>query len=560
MENLLFSIFILPTFAMMKQEIYKKSFEKYESIVYKNTSPINLNSTTKEEDFMLTNYPTKKHPLFTLDKTFTDDKTYIENYGNPMYSVTKHYVMVVVEKNEDKVSLKVFRGSKNRRAGNSWFKFSKNVDYVSVNTKTGDVYFGYIHEYQKKKCNKRIRRNVFFNDPLSMLKATLKNSISCFSDDSFNEVMNAFSSFMFEIDKRINFEELNFSQRLFRFYLNKRGIKYPNNFGIYANILVGPEIRKILKKQDNRLINAFMCHQNISGKKLKKALHTCSGLNIQLYNSAIKLFGKNWINQEDDIILSLLNSKISIQLIPEEFTEILSTEELKRVFSLFKQVFVHENLDSFSFYDHIRMYTELKVFGEDDLKWYSVDSKEDFRKEHLDWSDKLQYYKNGVYTRIYPEYMCKLISKPIDTYFPVLLNDTSSYNEESSIQSNCVKTYIGKCGTIIISLRKDSINSNERATIEYRLIKNDNKVILERYQTLGKYNSRLDEQWNDVLFKLDKQVLSCINDKRFETVKIIKECKNGVTLTSDSYWVENNLIWKYKNIDNNSSFAVEINF
>ena len=38
MENLLFSIFILPTFAMMKQEIYKKSFEKYESIVYKNTS------------------------------------------------------------------------------------------------------------------------------------------------------------------------------------------------------------------------------------------------------------------------------------------------------------------------------------------------------------------------------------------------------------------------------------------------------------------------------------------------------------------------------------------
>ena len=33
---------------MMKQEIYKKSFEKYESIVYKNTSPININSTTKE--------------------------------------------------------------------------------------------------------------------------------------------------------------------------------------------------------------------------------------------------------------------------------------------------------------------------------------------------------------------------------------------------------------------------------------------------------------------------------------------------------------------------------
>jgi hypothetical protein len=230
------------------------------------------------------------------------------------------------------------------------------------------------------------------------------------------------------------------------------------------------------------------------------------------------------------------------------------------VFILFKQVFVHENLDSYTFYDHIRMYVELKGFGEDDLRWYSVDSKEDFRKEHLDWSDKLQHYKNGVYTRIYPEYIYELISKPIDTYFPVLLNDTSSYNEESSVQSNCVKTYIGKCGTIIISLRKGSINSNERATIEYRLIKDDGKVKIERYQTLGKYNSRLDEQWNDVLFKLDEQLLSCIKDKRFETVKIIKECKNGVTLTSDSHWVENNLKWKYKNIESNNSFIFELDF
>ena len=547
---------------MMKQEIYKKNFERYESIVYKDTLPININSLTKEEDFMVVNYskPTKKHPLFILDKTFTDETTYIENYSNLMYSVSKQYVMVVVEKNEDKVSLKVFRGSKTRRAGNSWFKVSKNVDYVSVNTKTGDVYFGFIHEYQKKKCRKNIKRNFFANDPLNSLKLALKNSISQFSDDSFTETMNAFSSFMFEIDQRIDFQELNFSQRLFRFYLNKREIKYPNNFGIYAKILVGPEIRKILKKYDNKLIDAFMYQQNISGKKLKSALHRCSELNIQLYNIAIKLFGKNWINQEDDIILSLLNSKISSQLIPEQFTKLLSTEELRRVFILFKQAFIHENLDSYTFYDHIRMYVELKGFGEDDLRWYSVDSKEDFRKEHLDWSDKLQHYKNGLYTRIYPEYMYELISKPIDTYFPVLLNNTLTYNEESSIQSNCVKTYIGKCGTIIISLRKGSINSNERATIEYRMMKDDGKVVLERYQTLGKYNSRLDEQWNDVLFKLDEQLLSCVKDKRFETVKIIKECKNGITLTSDSYWKDNNLKWTYKNIENNSSFTFEIDF
>ena len=547
---------------MMKEEIYKKSFVNHESVLHKDSLPININYLTKEEDFMVINYsiPTAKHPLFIIDKRFTDEATYIENYSNLMYSLMKQYVMVVVEKNEDKVSLKIFRGYKNRRAGKTWFKINKNVDYVSVNTKTGDVYFGYIHGYQKKKCLKNIKRNFFVNDPLNNLKSLFKNELSQFSDDSYNEVMSAFSIFMFEIDQRTNFEEFNFSQRLFRFYLNKREIKYPNNFSVYASILVGPKIRKILKKNDNRLIDSFMIYQNISGKKLKKALHSCEGLNIQLYNDAIKLFGENWINQEDGIILGLLNSNIQCQLIPEEFTKMLSTEELRRVFSLFKQVFIHQNLDGYTFYDHIRMYVELRGFGEDDLKWYSVDSKIDFNKEHLDWSDKLQHYKSGLYTRVYPEYMYELISKPIDTYFPVLLNNTSTYNEESSVQSNCVKTYIGKCGSIIISLRKGSVNSNERATIEYRIMKDDDKVIFERYQTLGKYNSRLDEQWNDVLFKLDKQLLSCFKDERFETVKIIKECKNGVTLTSDSHWVENNLKWKYKNIESNNSFIFELDF
>ena len=103
-------------------------------------------------------------------------------------------------------------------------------------------------------------------------------------------------------------------------------------------------------------------------------------------------------------------------------------------------------------------------------------------------------------------------------------------------------------------MRKGSVNSDERATIEYQLVKDYDKVKIKRYQTLGKYNSQLNQGWNDILFKLDEQVLSCIMDKRFETVKLIKECKNGVILNSDSYWDENGLRWTYKNIDNNHSF------
>ena len=61
--------------------------------------------------------------------------------------------------------------------------------------------------------------------------------------------------------------------------------------------------------------------------------------------------------------------------------------------------------------------------------------------------------------------------------------------------------------------------------------------------------------WNDTLANLDQQVFSYIKDKRFETVKITKVCKNGITLESDSEWDDyGNLQWSYKPIDNNNFY------
>jgi hypothetical protein len=88
------------------------------------------------------------------------------------------------------------------------------------------------------------------------------------------------------------------------------------------------------------------------------------------------------------------------------------------------------------------------------------------------------------------------------------------------------------------------------------LSKNGEYIIPIRVQSLGKFNGKLDEEWNDVLFKLDKVILSSIKDKRFETVKIIKECKNGVTLKSDTYWENDNLKWTYKNIETQHNWVL----
>ena len=534
----------------MKEVLFKQSSEEFRCVFHKDSTPLQHKKFIypKTEEDIFRDPPTKKHPLFIIDKTTKDEESYKENYGNPLCTVTKSHALVVVEKNGNKVSLKVFRGYRHRGAGNAWFKVSWNVDYITVNKKTGDVYHGFLHDYQKKrKCTRKIRRNFFYNEPVNTIKAAIKNTFDQYLENSYDIAIRAVSNFMYEIDEREDFENLDFNKRLFRFYLNKRGIKYPNNFWVFGPSLYGPKIKKILKKSDNKLVDAFMIHEGLTGKKLKKALHNCEALNIELYKTAKDLFGDDWLNQDGDLISTLLNSPIHSQRFPQEFKQLISTEELKRVYSIFKRVYIYDDLDSYTFFDHIRLYTELKLYGETDLKWQSGESKDVFRQEHLDWTDKIQYYKQGNYIRIYPEYFINEIQKEINGYIPVLLMNSKAYNEESSTQSNCVKTYIGKPGSFIISLR--NIETGDRATIEYRLTKDRNQITPLRVQSLGKFNSKLGEEWNEVLFKLDEIVLSCIEDIRFETVKIIKECKNGVTLKSDTHWEESNLRWTYKNIE-----------
>jgi len=532
---------------MMKEEIYKKNFEKYTCVKYKDQ---NLIGSGIKDMYG----PTEKHPFFEMEESFEGEEHFIKNFANQMYSVIKTYVMLVVEKNGDKVVFKFFQGSKWRREGKPWFKVVKDVNYISVNIKTGDVYHGHIKNYQKKtKCSKMIRRNCFFMDPLNTIKSHAKNMLSQFTDKAYEEVMMAFSEFMFQIDQRNHFQNLTYGDRLFRFYLDKRNIKYPNNFGIYTHEFMGPEIKKILKKNDNRLVDSLMIKHQLSGKKLKKALHSCTRLNMVIYQTARNLFGDDWLNQdEDNVIIDLLDSAVGNITIPPLFIELISKEELKKVYRLFKQVYVHQDLDAFTFQDHVRMYTELKMYGEQDLKWTSFEDKNEFREEHLDWTDRLQHYKRGEYTRHYPKYMYKKISQPIfDEYYPILLNESSSYNEESNTQSNCVKGYIGKPSSLIISVRKGGLDSEERATVEYRLTKKDDEIRADRVQSLGKYNEKLAGMWELVLLNLDLDVLSCVRDERFESVKLTKKCNNGVILNSHTYWNnDGNLRWVVQNIDN----------
>ena len=118
----------------------------------------------------------------------------------------------------------------------------------------------------------------------------------------------------------------------------------------------------------------------------------------KIHKKTKKLFGDDWINQDEDFISNTLNCEYGIgdRSIPNEFIDLVSKDELRKVFHTFKKVFFENLMDSYTFIDHINLYTDLKMYGETDLKWTTTDVEGPaFRNEHLDWTDKLSFYKLG---------------------------------------------------------------------------------------------------------------------------------------------------------------------
>jgi hypothetical protein len=142
----------------MSQEIFKINFSTFQTIFHKDSSPINFLEENDEVSYDMT--PRKFH-VFTMLSESDDELTFVQNFANPLASVGKTDFMVVIERKEHKLSMKIFHGSKFRARGNSWFKVSRNVEFLTLNLEKGDIYFGFLHDYQKKrKFKRRIRRSL----------------------------------------------------------------------------------------------------------------------------------------------------------------------------------------------------------------------------------------------------------------------------------------------------------------------------------------------------------------------------------------------------------------
>ena len=130
--------------------------------------------------------------------------------------------------------------------------------------------------------------------------------------------------------------------------------------------------------------------------------------------------------------------------------------------------------------DHLDMKRDLMNLGEDvKFKFTNISS---FNLEHEEFSRLLQSYRKGEVERFYGD--VDSLETPIEhegeTYYPVLLRKTTDYEKESQHQRNCVRGYSERPDCFIFSIRKGSIDGDERITVEYQYRKNEILNVQER--------------------------------------------------------------------------------
>ena len=460
-----------------------------------------------------------KHYIFTFDKSVNNDKEEFEkNYGNPLCDVTVFRSTFVVEENEDKICLKVFYCGKHRKAGEVFFRKSTKLNYITFNKKTNIFTVGKNTEYHKKRGKGKgsvVRRNSF---PISLTTDAYHSFMNGLDDTkTYNlEITEGINLFLSKIgaEKVLNYIGLPMS--LFGCLLDKQGVKKPDNWRGYYDVYPKPT-KKDYKKYGFKMVDVYMKLNNVSSEKIKKVLHKVQNPCFKSIKMLMDIFGRDFILQRPEeelcIVFNTKSDESPFEPVNNYF-ENFGKWDMSNCYQIYLLSKTDHNLSTHTFYDHVRFFDVISRY--EPVKWMSKTLKE-FNAEHTIWSDKVDFYTTGRYSRQYSNEFVERVSNPIITsdritFNPLVLQSSEEYVNESVHQSNCVRTYQNRPSSLIISLRKED---GERASIEYRpsIGMNENQpVIFKRVQTLGRFNGQLDDTWDDAISILDNRLKRISNE------------------------------------------------
>ena len=542
-----------------RTELFRLVYDKVTTNFFKTSSPVKITSETNDDLIMglgvaeCRSAHNTKHGDFLYDRASDTMDDFLENYGNPLCGIYRVNNLLVVERNDDKVSIKLYGKTYLRKVGEKFFRKTTIMYFVTYKISTGDIYYGTITGYHLKKKSKKVfNRNAFYYTPIATLyknllycQITENKDIRYPADDERRKIVDKVFDIFFNEFGVSTMSIYTPDELIYKRYLDIRGIKYPDNWTAFSKQFPLPNKRQ-LKKNGFKLIDTFMSINGFSGDKIKKVLHNVCHVNADNLRFTINKFGEDFLRQQDDKVLSKI---IEYPHRPHESTNDVTPLDLNRnekMNALKCFMFIMDGTSHLiTFNDHISFYNRLNKF--ETIKWKSH-NLETFNREHILWSDKLASYEKGEFFRFYSEEFTNRAIQPIfssENYYPVILTSTSEYNNESRVQSNCVRTYVKRAESLIISLRKNGVKSEDRATIEYRVVKSKGRIEFRRVQSLGKFNAMLDVSWMSVISKLDARMEVLNNPLIFGLPEMVVKLKD-MELYSKSGWSKGdvgNLIW-----------------
>ncbi len=549
---------------MEKNTLFKHFKEHHSTTLHRDHNPIDMLGGDKEAIRMCIQYP----HFHCEQGSNNDPNIYLENLTNPLAAISQTRIYTLVEQTGSKIAMKKFFSLTKRLVNRPYFQKEKNCYYFTINLDSGDFYVGNILGYHKKrKFTKKINKNPIF--AFSYLCNSIHDILYNISTekDIMQEVFNIMSN---KLNTNIKIESMgDLAKAIMLFHFDKKGIKIPNNIDSFFNEANDflPRM-KDYKKHGKKFIDTFMGLHKLKGNEIKKALHQTKDVNVYALKSMIDVWGYDTLYRENLILPSLnaTGEKTYYGPLLTDYTK----KEKNIILQYFKWMMIDGSLNSNTIADHLRYYVKLKSLGENvQLNSKSID---EFVREHADWATLIATYENGYHVRTYPEKLINTIEQTIIDdngveFSPVVLTNTDTYIDESSVQHNCVRTYIEKPYSLIVSLRETNKDSKQRATLEYHLgfDSKTKKLSVNRVQSTTKFNGPIPETLLVALEILDNRVKSIINDCKFD-MSIKTTYKNGKSFVRKMKTVETEnkhgwgtIIWdkevhNEKNVQNNFDF------
>ena len=469
-------------------EVEGKTFHKFVEIKnYRTSLYLNYCDINQKDRHILGLYvETKNKGKFFSDAQFHTEDDFVKHFGNPFASVHFDRKRLFIEESDDKISIKHQSHMKNRQVGGRYFTERKVTHYLTFNFKKKMFYSGTFSTKKKKIIGRSMKVNPTYHVIESFLRSLrIENSVGVdqylyFFLEKIWDRMGIENPQNFQWDCMRSFYSLT--------YYLVNGIKIPNQWRKFTGIFFS---KKELKKFDMNLVDTAMDKLRLKGSKVKQIFNEMEWIEFDRLYLTYKLLGIDRFNKIEN----------------KYFDEYYSDDEMSRTMEenrmgRYYECFYCENnqypLNSLSvpltpkekdriadlipyltdyrfstLLDHLNMKRDLMNLGEDvKFKFTNISS---FNLEHEEFSRLLQSYRKGEVERFYGD--VDSLETPIEhegeTYYPVLLRKTADYEKESQHQRNCVRGYSERPDCMIYSIRKGSVDGDERITVEYQFRQNE---------------------------------------------------------------------------------------